>query len=102
MSAIVNFSLDLTKLPKEKMIKGKKGTYIDLTAYIGRVDNFGNNASFAVSQTKEEREDENVERIYVGNGKVVFTDGEISVADRSASEPAMAEVSQEETDGLPF
>lgn len=101
MSAIVNFSLDVTKLPKEKMIKGKKGTYINLTAFLGDTDQFGNNVGVAVSQTQEEREAEG-KRIYVGNGKVAWTDGSVSVADRNDSDAMTAEVSVEETDGLPF
>ena len=73
MSAIVNFSLDLTKLPKEKMIKGKKGTYINLSLSVNNETNdFGQNASVFISQTKEEKDQK---KNYVGNGKVVWTDG---------------------------
>ena len=73
MSAIVNFSLDLTKLPKEKMIKGKKGTYINLSLSVNdQTNDFGQNASVFISQTKEEKGEK---KNYVGNGKVVWTDG---------------------------
>ena len=73
MSAIVNFSLDLSKLPKEKMIKGKKGTYINLSLSVNNETNdFGQNASVFISQTKEEKDQK---KNYVGNGKVVWTDG---------------------------
>lgn len=102
MSAIINFSLDLSKLPKEKMIKGKKGTYINLTAFTGDTDQFGNNVAFAVAQTQEEREDENVKRVYVGNGKVSWTDGNIAVAEREESMGSQAEISVDESDDLPF
>ena len=57
MSAIVNFSLDLSKLPKEKMVKGKKGTYINLSLSVNDETNeYGSNASVTLSQTKEERD----------------------------------------------
>ncbi len=101
MGLIVNFSLDVTKLPKEKMIKGKKGTYINLTAFVGEFDKFGNNAAFAVSMTKEERE-AGAQRIYVGNGKVAsMNDTPIEVAGKTGGTQA-AEISQEESDDLPF
>lgn len=75
MSAIVNFSLDLSKLPKEKMIKGKKGTYINLSLSVNDETNeYGGNASVSVAQSKEER-DAKQKKLYVGNGKVVWTDG---------------------------
>lgn len=103
MGAIVNFSLDVTKLPKDKMIKGKKGTYINITAFLGDVDQFGNNASIIVSQTQEEREAK-AQRTYLGNGKVAWTDGVISAAEtgsRSGS-TSSSEATEDETDGLPF
>jgi hypothetical protein len=37
-----------------------------------KVDNYGNNVSAWVSQTKEQRESK-ASRTYVGNGKVVFS-----------------------------
>jgi len=71
MSTIVNASIDLTKIEKSKIIKGKKGSYINLTIFINdEADQYGNNASIIVSQTKEER-DAKVDRVYLGNGKIV-------------------------------
>ena len=77
MSAIVNFSLDLSKLPKEKMIKGKKGTYINLSLSVNDETNaFGQNASvFSSCSRRKRREKLKKIRTYVGNGKVVWTDG---------------------------
>jgi hypothetical protein len=71
MSTIINASLDLTKVEKSKVIKGKKGSYINVTMFINdEVDQFGNHASIIMSQTKEER-DAKTPRVYLGNGKVV-------------------------------
>jgi hypothetical protein len=101
MSLIVNFSLDVTKLPKEKMIKGKKGTYVNLTAFIGDFDKFGNNAALAVSMTKEERE-AGESRVYVGNGKIASLNTEpLEVAGKSGGTQA-AEISSDESNDLPF
>ena len=88
MSALVNFSLDLSKLPKDKIIKGKKGQYINITASINDETKFGNNASFFVSQSKEEREGKEPKN-YLGNGKVIWTDGNIVLAQKEEqSQPA--------------
>ena len=103
MSAIINFSIDLQKLPKDKLVKGKKGTYVNLTAFVGDTDQFGNNVGFTISQTKEEREAEDSKRIYVGNGKVAWTDGAIAVAEgEGGATNQVAEVTSDEDDDLPF
>jgi hypothetical protein len=71
MSTILNASLDLTKIEKSKIVKGKKGSYINVTVFINdEPDQFGNNASIIMSQTKEER-DSKATRVYLGNGKTV-------------------------------
>jgi len=71
MSTIINASLDLTKIEKSKIIKGKKGSYINVTMFINdEEDQYGNNASIIMSQTKEEREAK-TPRVYLGNGKTV-------------------------------
>lgn len=68
---IVNASLDLSKIEKSKIIKGKKGSYINVTMFVNdEVDQYGNNASVIVSQTKEEREAK-TPRVYLGNGRTV-------------------------------
>jgi len=95
MSAIVNFSLDLSKLPKEKMIKGKKGTYINLSLSVNdETNDFGQNASVFISQTKEEKGEK---KNYVGNGKVVWTDGTCVKA--TAGDAVVEEVASSD---LPF
>ena len=74
MSTIINASLDLTKIEKSKIIKGKKGSYINVTMFVNdEVDQYGNNASIIMSQTKEEREAK-TPRVYLGNGKTVGND----------------------------
>lgn len=81
MATIINASIDVTKIPKESLITGKKGTYANVTVFINDETRFGNNASIAMSQSKEEREAGNP-KIYLGNGKVVYTEGEVKVAER--------------------
>lgn len=96
MSALISFSLDLSKLPKDKIIEGKKGKYINLTASVNDESRFGNNVSVFVSQSADERENQD-KKLYVANGKVVWTDGNIVRAERE-EEPATADSG----DDLPF
>jgi len=96
MATIINASIDVTKIPKESLIKGKKGTYANVTVFINDETRFGNNASIAMSMSKEERE-AGQEKIWLGNGRVVFTDGEVTLADREESAP-----SKVEEEALPF
>lgn len=95
MATIINASIDVTKIPKEALIKGKKGTYANVTVFINDETRFGNNASVAMSQSKEQRE-AGEPKIYLGNGAVVFTEGAVTVAEREVSPAAQAE------EALPF
>ena len=83
MSAIVNFSINVEDIDKSKLIKGKKGSYLNLTMSINDETKFGNNASVSVSQSKEEREAKKPKQ-YIGNGKVVWTDGKSTKAQQEA------------------
>jgi len=71
MSAVVNFKVNVEAIPKEKIFKGKKGSYVNMTMFINDESKFGNNASIAISQSKDERE-AGGETTYLGNGAVVF------------------------------
>ena len=100
MSALINLSIDVTKIDKAKLIKGAKGTYLNLTVSVNNdLDQFGNNASAYISQSKEER-DAKVNRSYLGNGKVQWTDGKITKAEAQQAQPTQAAPQQE--DDLPF
>ena len=69
MSAIISFSM-----------KNSEGKYVNYTLSINdKPDQYGNNCSVTLSQTKEEREAK-AKKTYVGNGKVVWTDGKIETA----------------------
>ena len=95
MSAIINASIRVDKLPKEKFVKGKDGAvYYNLTISINDETRFGNNVAIMDSQTKEEREAK-AQKNYLGNGKVVWTNDLIKLAERE-------EVTSDETNDLPF
>lgn len=100
MSAIITYSLRVDKLPKEKFIAGKDGAvYVNLVMTVNDETRYGNNASITISQTQEEREAKKPKE-YIGNGKVVWTDNTIKLAEREDKEaPAVQET---ETSDLPF
>ena len=76
MASILNFS-----------IKGADGKYINYTASINdELDKFGNNVAITVQQTKEQREAKE-KKVYVGNGKVAWTNGKIEVAKKEENLP---------------
>jgi hypothetical protein len=76
MSALINFSL-----------KQEDGTYKYYTASINdQLDKFGNNVAITLQQTKEQREAKE-KKVYVGNGKVAWTDGKIEVAKKEENLP---------------
>lgn len=99
MSALINLSINLDNLPKEKFVKGKKGTYYNFTLSVNDDTNaYGQNASAFDSQSKEQRDAKEPKK-YIGNGQVVWTDGTCVKAERQEeAQPQQAVVS----DGLPF
>lgn len=63
-----------------KVVTKKEEKGIELTISIGEEsNNYGQNLSAYVAQTKEQREAKK-EKYYVGNGKVFWTDGKITIA----------------------
>ena len=105
MASIIATSIDLTKIPKDKIIDGKKGKYLPITITINdETDQFGNQGPVVVQQTKEER-DAKVEKTYLGNVKVVWTNGDnVAVAPRQDQPVAQAApaAATAKVDDLPF
>jgi hypothetical protein len=82
MSAIITASIRVDKLPKEKFIKGKDGAvYYNFTLSVNDETRYGNNVWVTDSQTKEEREAK-IQKLSLGNGKVVWTDNSIVIAEK--------------------
>jgi len=101
MASIIKASIDLNKIPKEKIFVGKKGKYLPITITLNdELDQFGNQGPVVVEQTKEEREAK-APKTYLGNVRVVWTNGEN--VDTSSGAPAKeaTPTTQPEAD-LPF
>ena len=80
----------LETLLKTVTAKGENGVSITISTSDDS-NQYGQNVTSFVSQTKEQREAK-ANKYYVGNGKVFWTDGKITVAkkkeDATASAPA--------------
>ena len=76
MASIIATSINLTEIPSDKIIVGKKGKYLPITVTINdEPDQFGNQGPVVVQQSKEEREAKQP-KVYLGNVKVVWTNGD--------------------------
>jgi len=69
----VSVRIDVTKIDKDKLYKGQKGQYLDLTTFINldEQDKYGNNGFISQSVSKEER-DAGVKTPILGNVKVFY------------------------------
>jgi hypothetical protein len=104
MASIIKASINLSNVPKDKIITGKKGKYLPITITVNDdLDQFGNQGPICVDQSKEERDSKEA-KTYLGNVKVVWTNGEnVDAAPRDAATtpPPQAHAKTEEVD-LPF
>lgn len=96
MSKLLSLSIDVSKITKDKLISGKKGTYLNLTVALNdQEDNYGNTVSCWES-TKDRSEPKN----YLGNGKVIW-ESETTERPNESFEPS-TDMEEEDTDSLPF
>ena len=64
MSKLVTASIDVTKIMKSLLIKGEKGTYLNLSIWFNDTpDQFGNDCSIQQTTKKDEP------KIFLGHGK---------------------------------
>jgi len=104
MALILAASINLNEIPKDKIIIGKKGKYLPISITLNdELDQFGNQGPVIVSQSKEERAAKQA-KTYLGNVKLVWTNGEVKKFDnpqqQQAAQPMAAPAAIE--DDLPF
>ena len=93
----INLKIDVSKIDKERLFKGKKGTYLDATAFID-LDNqgeFGDNGIINQAVSKEEREQGQRGEL-IGNVTVFYKD------DGQSQAPQQADNAGGFDDDLPF
>ena len=103
MAGIIKTSINLSAIPKDKIIVGKKGKYLPISISINdEPDQFSNQGPVAVDQTKEEREAKQP-KTYLGNVRVVWTNGTFPepVKTPGVSQPASQPV-PDNNDDIPF
>ena len=102
MASIIKASINLSEIPKDKIYIGKKGKYLPITITLNdEVDQFGNQGPVVVEQTKEEREAKQA-KTYLGNVKVVWTNGDnVATAPRD-NQPQQATSAPVTKEDLPF
>ena len=94
MATLIGLSIDVTKIDKSKLGNGK---YLNLTVSVeDETNQYGQNVSAYLQQTKEEREAK-ANRQYLGNGRVFWTDGNVTKAITPLSDNM-----KQEWDDLPF
>lgn len=94
--------IDVTKIEKERLYKGAKGTYLDLATFID-TDNegqYGDHGFISQSVTKEER-DAKVQTPILGNVKVIYMDQQPS-APAPVQKQAPAQNNNDFDDDVPF
>ena len=102
MASIIKASINLSEIPKDKVIIGKKGKYLPITITLNdEPDQFGNQGPIVVAQTKEEREAK-TPKTYLGNVQVVWTNGDNVAAAPRQDQPQQAAPVVQPVDDLPF
>lgn len=97
MAIIANVYLKKEKLELIlKTLEAKKENGIGITVVCNdEANQWGQNVSAFVSQTKEQKEAK-AEKFYVANGSVVWTDGKVTVA------PKKNEINSKQDEGEPL
>jgi hypothetical protein len=103
MAGIVNASINLSIIPRDKIIDGEKGKYIPIKITINdEIDRFGKQGPIIVAQSKEER-DAKLDKIYLGNVEVAWTNGTFPEKPPRDDQPQpQAKPNVTEEDDLPF
>lgn len=80
--------------------KGEKGVEITLSIQ-DDTNEYDQNISAFVAQSKEQRERKD-KKYYVGNGKIFWTDGNISISKKTETYEATVVSGNDGSDDLPF
>ena len=95
MSKLIAIKIDVSKIDKDRLFQGKKGSYLDATVFLNDEEGqYGDNGMITQSVSKEERE-AGVKGNILGNVKILGEFGD----NKPASAPAPAAV---EEDNIPF
>ena len=103
MASIIKASIDLNKIPKDKIYVGKKGKYLPIPVTLN--DEYGhlrNQGPVVVAQSKDLREAKSP-KAYLGIVTVAWTNGNnVDTAPRPDTQGAPAPNLAPQADDLPF
>lgn len=94
----IRVKVDVTKINKEKLFKGTKGTYLDLTLIPTKGDKFGNDY-MVVQDLGKGPDGKYVKGGIIGNGKLAGYGGGGSGGQQQRSNPTQASADPED---VPF
>lgn len=106
MKIAVSISIDVTKIDKARLVKGAKGTYLDMTGFIDldEADQYGNNGMITQTVSKEEKA-AGVRGPILGNSKVFWRDDQ-QAPQRQAPRPQPSQQASppdfDPNDDIPF
>lgn len=85
----VSLKIDVSKIDKDRLFRGQKGTYLDATAFIDldQLDQYGNSGMITQDVSKEEK-DQGVKGAILGNSKVFWSDAGQAKQQPAAQQPA--------------
>ena len=105
MAGIIKTSINLSAIPKDKIFIGKKGKYLPIAFTVNEEpDQFVNQGPVVVDQSKEERESK-APKTYLGNVKVVWTNGKFPEKipfEQSQGQPQTVQPTQPVDEDIPF
>ena len=103
MASIISASIDLTKIDKAKIYEGKKGKYYPITVVLNdEPGQYGDSGYIMTEQTKEER-DAKTQKQYLGNVKVVWTNGQnVTTAEKQGVQQSIEMQAASAEPDLPF
>lgn len=98
----VEIRIDVTKIPKEKLYKGKKGTYLTMTSFINldEIDQYGNNGMVVVKKDKDEQDSP-----ILGNAQIFWSDSwdvKAQRGEQESSKPSAPAQDNNFDDDCPF
>jgi len=96
----VNLKIDVSKINKDRMFKGEKGTYLDCTAFIDldAQDQYGNNGMI----TQSWRDQEKGEGPILGNSRIFWSDGGSTPSASSKQPVQQGQAFDDFDDEVPF
>lgn len=99
----ISIKIDVTKIDKDRLFQGAKGTYLDLTTFIDteNKDQYDNNGFISQTASKEER-DQNVQTAILGNCKVFYTDAPQAMPTPSMTAAPVQQQQPTIDDDIPF